>query len=133
MRICCDGAMAMPSSYAVMDETEMTYIEGGGMQYITGMRNKFVCKNIAQGISGNYNKIGVTDIAAEIYTHALLHYNGALFMLIAAKAGIKKAASMFKSVENGIDIENGLDKRKVNGVYFYQIYRTMYCMGPTVF
>lgn len=59
--------------------------------------------------------------------------DGALFMLIAAKAGIKKAASMFKSVENGIDIENGLDKRKVNGVYFYQIYRTIYYMGPTMF
>lgn len=29
MEICYDGALVMPSSYAVMDEEEMTYVEGG--------------------------------------------------------------------------------------------------------
>ena len=31
MEMCYDGALVMPSSYAVMDEEEMTYIEGGGV------------------------------------------------------------------------------------------------------
>lgn len=29
MELCYDGALALPSSYAVMDEEEMTYLEGG--------------------------------------------------------------------------------------------------------
>lgn len=29
MEICYDGALVMPSSYAVMNEEEMTYVEGG--------------------------------------------------------------------------------------------------------
>ena len=30
MDMCYEGALVMPSSYAVMDEEEMTYVEGGG-------------------------------------------------------------------------------------------------------
>lgn len=29
MEMCYDGALVMPSSYAVMDEEEMMYVEGG--------------------------------------------------------------------------------------------------------
>ena len=29
MDMCYDGALVLPSSYAVMDEEEMTYLEGG--------------------------------------------------------------------------------------------------------
>lgn len=29
--MCYDGALVMPSSYAVMDEEEMCYVEGGGI------------------------------------------------------------------------------------------------------
>ena len=29
MEMCYDGALVMPSNYAVMDEEEMTYVEGG--------------------------------------------------------------------------------------------------------
>jgi len=31
MDMCYDGALVMPSSYAVMDEEEMTYVEGGAL------------------------------------------------------------------------------------------------------
>lgn len=30
MEMCYDGALVMPSSYAVMSEDEMTYVDGGG-------------------------------------------------------------------------------------------------------
>ena len=29
MELCYDGALVMPSSYAVMNEEEMSYVEGG--------------------------------------------------------------------------------------------------------
>ena len=31
MEMCYDGALVMPSNYAVMNEDEMTYVEGGGV------------------------------------------------------------------------------------------------------
>ena len=30
MELCYEGGLVMPSSYAMMDEEEMTYVEGGG-------------------------------------------------------------------------------------------------------
>ena len=30
MGMCYNGALVMPGSYAVMDEEEMTYVDGGG-------------------------------------------------------------------------------------------------------
>ena len=37
MEMCYDGALVMPSSYAVMDEEEMTYVEGGGWSTYKGL------------------------------------------------------------------------------------------------
>ena len=33
MEMCYDGTLVMPSSYALMDEDEMSYIEGGGLTW----------------------------------------------------------------------------------------------------
>ena len=37
MEMCYDGALVMPSSYAVMNEEEMTYVEGGGWSTYKGL------------------------------------------------------------------------------------------------
>lgn len=37
MDMCYDGALVLPSSYAVMNEEEMTYLEGGSKE--TNMYN----------------------------------------------------------------------------------------------
>ncbi len=44
MEMCYDGALVMPSSYAIMDEEEMTYVEGGGT--LTVSYNIKVTKNL---------------------------------------------------------------------------------------
>lgn len=36
MEMCYDGALVMPSSYAVMNEDEMTYVDGGINKTYTG-------------------------------------------------------------------------------------------------
>lgn len=36
MELCYDGALVLPSSYAVMDEEEMCYTEGGGIYISNG-------------------------------------------------------------------------------------------------
>lgn len=40
MEMCYDGALVMPSSYAVMDSDEMTYVEGGGV-YISNSKLQY--------------------------------------------------------------------------------------------
>ncbi|MCM1500174.1 MAG: hypothetical protein NC124_17060, partial [Clostridium sp.] len=42
MEMCYDGALVMPSSYAVMDEEEMMYVEGG-MNGTTKTREDRIC------------------------------------------------------------------------------------------
>lgn len=37
MEMCYDGALVMPNNYAVVDEEEMTYVEGGGWSSYTGL------------------------------------------------------------------------------------------------
>ena len=36
MEMCYEGALVMPSSYVVMNEDEMTYVEGGGTATVRG-------------------------------------------------------------------------------------------------
>lgn len=44
------------------------------------------------------------------------------------------AASIFKSLNNGIDIDNGVDiKTLCKGIKRYQFYRALYAAGPAVF
>ena len=40
MDMCYDGTLVMPSSYALMDEEEMMYVEGGGTETYTGTAKK---------------------------------------------------------------------------------------------
>ena len=71
MEMCYDGALVMPSSYAVMDEEEMTYVEGGF--YI----NSNKCATMATYISM------LTGVAQTALTVMAL---GTLAMKIADKA-----------------------------------------------
>lgn len=49
--MCYDGTLVMPSSYAVMDQEEMTYVEGGGIKTLKnnlyglyGIAQNYMCK-----------------------------------------------------------------------------------------
>ncbi len=50
MEMCYDGALVMPSNYAVMSEDEMMYVEGGMRKYSIDMENKTLAKIINVGI-----------------------------------------------------------------------------------
>lgn len=57
MNMCYDGALVMPSSYAIMDEEEMTYVEGGGTTTykLTAYQAMKYCEGMAKyyaGVSG---------------------------------------------------------------------------------
>lgn len=47
MEMCYDGTLVMPSSYAVMDEEEMTYVEWGGALQIVDYHSVSLVVNAA--------------------------------------------------------------------------------------
>ena len=66
MEMTYGGALVMPSSYAVMDEEEMTYLEGGGT-FTLGIKfkqNSFVI-NFLSSIAG---ALTTTKVAAALAT-----------------------------------------------------------------
>ena len=61
MDMCYDGALVMPSSYVVMDEEEMTYVEGGIGKYFRAN----TCATIATYVYlGGFGITAGTAIAA---------------------------------------------------------------------
>ncbi len=77
MEMCYDGALVMPSNYAVMDEEEMTYVEGGGS--ITINR-----KTIDKALSSIWSAIGSVSTVAWLTNKS------------AAQIGAKIAGAAFK-------------------------------------
>ena len=65
MEMCYNGALVMPSSYAVMDEEEMTYVEGGGTFYIKISKNSFVIHALS-AIAGGLTLAKATTALAAI-------------------------------------------------------------------
>ena len=70
MEMCYDGALVMPSSYAVMSEDEMTYVEGGINKTYKGRQGWVVAAaliaagGILAGMSTGVSKTIVTSILA---------------------------------------------------------------------
>lgn len=82
MEMCYDGALVMPSNYAVMNEEEMTYVEGGwsGQQVL---RN--VCGLIAAfslGYAGSAFRSFVVANKGLSYSKMLLKAGAALVNFI---------------------------------------------------
>ena len=63
MEMCYDGALVMPSNYAVMDENEMTYVEGGSLatlksnlRGISTLVKNYLCKWMSGATVGQVMK-----------------------------------------------------------------------------
>lgn len=66
MELCYEGGLVMPSSYAMMDEEEMTYVEGGGT-FSINISARAVQSLLSIGISGAVGVIvGVLSANAAV-------------------------------------------------------------------
>ena len=81
MEMCYDGTLVMPSSYAVMDEEEMTYVEGGwcienklwGYNiYLTHKERQ--CLTAGQAIAG-LASVGVGTAALAAFATIVANYD----------------------------------------------------------
>lgn len=61
MDMCYDGALVMPSSYAMMEEEEMCYVEGGGLSW----------KNIVDVGVGILAVVGAVNTILEAFRNAI--------------------------------------------------------------
>lgn len=132
MRKQYDGKLTMPESYNVVSNNDMEYLEGGDAiayrrSYATNVGA--LAKAISFKKEKGYKKISNYDLAAEIYTHAVLYYNFGLGVWALSKLGYAKKYA--EALLRQIDVIDGLDTKKEFGVKRYVIYRAFYAFGIT--
>jgi len=65
MELCYEGALAMPSSYAVMSNEEMTYTDGGGTFRVQVGEKSFVMTALG-AVGGTLTTAKVTAVLAGV-------------------------------------------------------------------
>ena len=73
MDMCYDGALVLPSSYAIMDEEEMCYIEGGGTVKVIASSStvRTICRSSVALIGTAIGEAFGGPILAKLITGAL--------------------------------------------------------------
>lgn len=127
MEMCYSGTIVMPSSYAVMDEEEMTYIKGG-WNYKYSKNNiavpikamyvsKSVCLAFAFSVINAHKKhwysitvngMGAVRIASELYSHALAYYATSALKKIGIKNSVINEMRSHAKVAD-IGLGDGMD------------------------
>ena len=79
MEMCYDGALVMPSSYAVMNEEEMTYVEGGKFYGVNLTAKQ--CANV----SATLNVLGISFTITSLCATVIGYIPGLQAALAAAK------------------------------------------------
>lgn len=103
MEMCYDGALVMPSNYAVMGEEEMIYVEGGvaPITVTADMLKQSYCMSIAKNYMAETG-MSQLRIAMEIYAHAVLFFGG---ISVAAIVGLdNKLVADIVNRANPIDL-----------------------------
>ncbi len=120
-----DGALVMPSNYAVMEQEEMTYVDGGSYNMDCSKRflSKYNCNFTASWLVSTGRVTGMTStaVAKEIFAHVYSYYN---YVQVAAVFGVAVAAYCYKKAADGISIMDGGDTGLRKAVYdsFWSIF-----------
>ena len=132
------GALVMPSSYAMMNEEEMMYLEGGKNSDTLGYNVSYLSKAGARIgainviFSNGWSPLLVEELAAEILFHALGFYSIGTLLNICSSLGYSTSAirnsSWWSSLADGIDVSNHKDTKTFGGVPRYVVYRAVYAV-----
>ncbi len=123
--------LVLPKSYAEVCEEEMMYLTGGlgyNLAYATtgGAMAKAASMKLLE--SSSWSNISVLDLAAEIWFHAYAYYHLKPMQSLCSMLGYSGISNwrIWKSLANGIDVQNGLDTEKEMGISRYVIFRATY-------
>ena len=97
MEMCYDGALVMPSSYAVMDNDEMTYVEGGATYRGKAALNELT--NMAAVVLGY---AGTSATLAKVLTGGLVASGTGVGVVVALAATLGLSASLALGVYSTI-------------------------------
>ncbi len=98
MKMYYNTMLVMPSSYAVINEDDMVYVEGGVEVYLNRkMLNRTYCKNIAK-VYAMSTGLSVNRVAMEIFAHAYLYIIGVTGAVASAISGISCADSAIRYI-----------------------------------
>ena len=113
MEMCYDGALVMPKNYAVVNEEEMTYVEGGAQVKVSAlMLSRAYCLGIAWKYSSGINNY--MSVAQEIFAHAVLYFNVLTPYYVAKLVGVDIGVITYiKEHSNPIDIGGDSWQRKL--------------------
>ncbi|MGY3665069.1 MAG: hypothetical protein ACXAHE_14795 [Roseburia sp. 1XD42-69] len=118
MEMCYDGTLVMPSSYAVMSEDEMTYVDGGSTILPMDRRylNKNLCKTSAAMLIARKRVKGMSVLAItqEIFAHAVMYYMSSAAISAGIDIGVIREV---KRRAGKINIDDGGDKWYRKGIY----------------
>ena len=85
MKNCYDGVLAMPQSYAVMDEEEMTYLNGGKSYYNTAAILANTCQVSGDMFIGEAALLASLNPGAGAITAAMCTHNATMYFEAKAK------------------------------------------------
>ena len=110
MEMCYDGALVMPSSYAVMNEDEMTYVDGGINKTYTGSQGWAVAAALTGSGTFIYSMAG--GLSKAIILSALS--GGPIAWIIAGvtTAALMSAAAYLGSQLSGAGLQAAYNMRK---------------------
>ena len=135
MDVTFDGELVMPSSYVLMDEEEMMYVEGGTSVQLY-VSKSYLSKSNCKSVAAIYaSMVGLTTmrVAKEIYAHAKMYYmsvqtiaGSAISMVMStnpctklASASVLASMLWIKDHSNPIDLGGDSDFRVAvyNGIW----------------
>lgn len=107
MDMCYDGTLVMPSSYAVMDEEEMSYLEGGSAK-ISFRVNPTTCNRIAALLCAGAGVFAVVSVLLAVKSGGWSLKLGAELItgLLTIASGLFWFASTYSVIEIGLNSKN---------------------------
>jgi len=105
-----DGALVMPKGHAVMNEEEMTYVEGGDHHEPMSEKldSKSYCGGLAQWLfaSQKVKRMSIHDMVVELYAHAVCYYH---YDKVALVFGVAPAYYCYTKAADGVTLMDGGD------------------------
>ncbi len=107
MEMCYDGALVMPKNYAVVNEEEMTYIDGGwsGKKFMNNIKGlAALCASVITICKAFNCWDAIMACAATCYTKALALYSGLCLKLSAVVGSVNLAGGIIVGVSTAAAI-----------------------------
>ena len=122
MAMSYDGVLVMPNSYVLMNDEEMTYVDGGSYNVPMSktLDSKSGCGGVAQWLFASQLVKGMSihEMVEELYAHAVCYYHYAEVALVASPV---MAYYCYTKAKDGVALMDGGDT-SVRKAFYKTVY-----------